>query len=276
MTRPARSGMYEAVIERLFFAGYKPGARSVDFERDEIIRAAGELELDAAKNLGDLVYSFKYRRPLPENIRATAPEGEEWRLVNVGRARYRFVLGNTFLVIPDKMLFEIKIPDATPGIIARYALSDEQALLAKLRYNRLIDIFTGVACYSLQNHLRTSVRVEDEARETMQIETDEMYIGIDRRGAHYVFPVQAKGGSDKIAVQQIEQDLLLCRQRFSELICTPIAAQFMSDDLIALYSFDEVDGKVRKMNERHYRLVPKDEISDEEIRSYRERREEGS
>ena len=46
----------------------------------------------------------------------------------------------------------IKIPDATPGIVQKYALADEQALLAKLRYNRLLDIFTGVTCYSLQNH----------------------------------------------------------------------------------------------------------------------------
>ncbi len=28
--------------------------------------------------------------------------------------------------------------------IEMYALSDEQALLAKLRYNRLLDVFTGV------------------------------------------------------------------------------------------------------------------------------------
>ncbi len=266
--------MYGAVIEHLFRSKYKPGDRYVEFEREEIETAARALDLDVAKNLGDLVYSFKFRKSLPDAIRATAPKGEEWRVVNAGRSRYRFVLGSEFLVIPDRMLFEIKIPDATPGIIARYALSDEQALLAKLRYNRLIDIFTGVTCYSLQNHLRTSVRVDEESRETMQIETDEMYVGIDRRGAHYVFPVQAKGGSDKIAVQQIEQDLLLCRQKFPGLICIPIAAQFMADDLIALFSFEEIAGEVRKVNERHYRLVPKGDISDEDILSYRERHEE--
>lgn len=48
----------------------------------------------------------------------------------------------------------IKTPDATPEIAAAYALSDEQALLAKVRYNRLLDIFLSVAAYSLQNHLR--------------------------------------------------------------------------------------------------------------------------
>jgi len=52
---------------------------------------------------------------------------------------------------------ETKVPDATPGVISMYALNDEQALLAKLRYNRLVDIFTQVACYPLQSHLHTSV-----------------------------------------------------------------------------------------------------------------------
>lgn len=90
----------------------------------------------------------------------------------------------------------IKVPDATPGIIAKYALNDEQALLAKVRYNRLLDIFTGVTCYSLQNHLRTTVP------NMGQIETDELYVGVDKRGVHYVLPVQAKGGKDKLGIVQ--------------------------------------------------------------------------
>ncbi len=42
----------------------------------------------------------------------------------------------------------VKVPDATPGLVTKYALDDEQGLLARLRYNRLIDIFTGLVCYS--------------------------------------------------------------------------------------------------------------------------------
>ena len=97
-----------------------------------------------------------------------------------------------------------KIPDSTPGVIIKYALDDEQSLLAKIRYNRLIDIFTGVTCYSLQNHLRTT------APGIGQVETDEIYIGIDKRGVHYVFPVQAKSGSGKIGTVQIRQDYAVC------------------------------------------------------------------
>ena len=80
--------------------------------------------------------------------------------------------------------------------------------LTKLRYNRLIDIFTGVTCYSLQNHLRSSVA------EIGQVETDEICVGIDKRGAHYVFPVQAKGGRDLLSIVQIEQDVALSAGKF--------------------------------------------------------------
>jgi hypothetical protein len=45
-----------------------------------------------------------------------------------------------------------------------------------MRYNRLLDIFTGVACYSLQNHLRTTVP------DVGQVETDELYVGVDKNG----------------------------------------------------------------------------------------------
>lgn len=247
------------------------GKTALEFDRTVLDSMAHELGLEVAKNLGDLVYSFKYRRALPDAIIATAPEGLEWRVSNVGRARYRFILGRQFRVEPDSSLAETKVLDSTPGIIAKYALSDEQALLAKLRYNRLIDIFNGVTCYSLQNHLRTSVKVETDSPETMQIETDEIYVGVDRRGAHYVFPARAKGSNDKIAIQQIEQDVLLCQQKFKELICVLIAAQFMAGDVIVLFSFESSEDGMRKGSQRHYRLVAKDQVSDADLKKYRER-----
>jgi hypothetical protein len=146
-----------------------------------------------------------------------------------------------------------------------YALDDEQALLAKVRYNRLVDIFTGVTCYSLQSHRRTAVTGIG------QVETDEIYIGLDRRGAHYVFPVQAKGGRDALSVVQIEQDFAMCADRFPSLICRPIAAQFMLDDLIALFSFEEGDKGVAVLSEKHYRLVPPEQLTPEELQTYRAR-----
>jgi hypothetical protein len=168
-------------------------------------------------------------------------------------------------LVPREGLAEKKVPDSTPGLIAKYALSDEQALLARVRYNRLIDIFTGLACYSLQNHLRTTVP------EMGQVETDELYLGLDRRGAQYIIPVQAKGGRDKLSVVQIEQDIALCAAKFPALVCRAIGAQFMGESLIALFAFEEMADGVRITNEAHYRLVPPDQISPEELRAYQQR-----
>jgi hypothetical protein len=261
----ATPNRYSRLIEKVFFYHYKKGAREVLVEREDIERAARDLGMKLPKNLGDVIYSFRYRVPLPDSIMARAPAGHQWMILPGGPSRYKFVASTFVNIVPSTMMVETKVPDSTPGIIGMYALDDEQALLAKVRYNRLVDIFTGVTCYSLQSHRRTAVTGIG------QVETDEIYIGLDRRGAHYVFPVQAKGGRDALSVVQIEQDFAMCADRFPSLICRPIAAQFMLDDLIALFSFEEGDKGVAVLSEKHYRLVPPEQLTPEELQTYRAR-----
>jgi hypothetical protein len=103
------------------------------------------------------------------------------------------------------------------------------------------------------------------------VETDEIYVGIDRRGAHYIFPVQAKSGKDKFGIVQIEQDFALCADKFPSLICHPIAAQMIDDDLIALFVFEESEQGVAISSEKHYRLVPAVDISSNDLETYQSR-----
>lgn len=263
----ARGTQYSRIIEDIFFRYYSDGDSVVRFAREDIARSADRLNISLPKNLGDVVYSFRHRRPLPDAIIQKAPVDQSWVILGKGRAKYAFELKQVSKIQPDQMLPITKIPDATPGIVARYALTDEQALLAKLRYNRLIDIFTGVACYSIQNHLRTTVR------SIGQIETDEIYVGVDKRGARFILPVQAKGMADQIGIVQIEQDLALCDEKFPELVARPIAAQFMDEDGLALFEFGrDTDGAVVKLAERHYRLVSESDLSIEDLQRYRNRR----
>ena len=237
----------------------------VPFEREEIVRIARKLKIELPKNLGDVIYSFRYRTDLPKKIRVHAPPGHSWMIRPAGRAQYCFVAASVTYVTPNRLIAETKAPDATPGVIEMYAMTDEQALLAKVRYNRLIDIFTGVTCYSLQSHLRTSVSGMG------QVETDELYVGVDRRGAHYILPVQAKGGRDKLNMVQIEQDFAVCNTKFSSLICWPVAAQFLDESLIALFLFERTDQGIAISAERHYRLVPPESMSPADLEDYRNR-----
>lgn len=260
-----KAGRYHRLIEAVFFRHYRPGAEEVSFSRSEIAKVADELQMELPKNLGDVVYSFRYRAKLPESIRQEAPPGCEWIIRPVGRAEYRFVLTARATIVPSRILVETKIPDATPGVIDEYALSDEQALLARLRYNRLVDIFTSLTCYSLQNHLRTTVP------RMGQVETDEIYIGIDARGAHYVLPVEAKGRTGRIGAVQIEQNMAVCATKFPDLICRPIAAQSIDNDMIALFELVQTQEGIAVSSEKHYRLVHPEDLSPEELQDYRRR-----
>ena len=62
MDQPNR---YVRIIERIFLSQYKPGAVRVPFEREDIVRIAEALKIRLPKNLGYIIYSFRYRVPLP-------------------------------------------------------------------------------------------------------------------------------------------------------------------------------------------------------------------
>ena len=261
--RTSSTNRYSAILEAIFHAKYEPGQREVAFERLDISTFAADLKINLPRNIGDLIYSFRYRTPLPESIRDLAPQGETWIIRPAGRARYRFVLVADSPLVPNLNLTVTKIPDATPGIIAKYAFSDEQALLTRVRYNRLIDVFLSIACYSLQNHLRTTVTGLG------QVETDEVYVGLNKNGSHYVIPIQAKGGTDRLNRVQIEQDFAVCAEKWSSLICWPVGAQFMKEDVIALFEFVEQGPDIRIASENHYQLVPPDAVTDDDLAEYR-------
>lgn len=256
---------YSQIIEHVFRSKYTKGVEAIQFTRSEFEGTAESLGIALPKNLGDILYSFKFRSALPSYILNKAPAGKEWIIVNVGKGKHRFELRSITTILPNKLLAVTKVPDATPGIFVKYALDDEQALLTKLRYNRLLDIFTGITCYTLQNHLRTTVP------NMGQVETDELYVGVDKRGAHYIFPIQAKGGRDRIGVVQVEQDFALCRHKFSSLICRPIAAQFMSDGVIALFEFEMGENGVAITAEKHYQLVAPTDLTAAELEDYSKR-----
>ncbi|MFJ6550029.1 endonuclease [Microbacterium sp. NPDC091676] len=254
-----KENRYSQILALVFESGFTPGATRVQFERTDLEHAADAIGIKLPKNLGDVIYSFRFRNKLPDSIIASAPEGYEWIIRGTGRAKYAFVaVPNQVRILPREGLITIKIPDATPEIIRSSALGDEQALLALVRYNRLLDIFLGITTYSLQNHLRTTVQGIG------QVEVDEVYVGLDRYGVQYVMPVQAKGGSDEIGLTQIEQDFGVCAQKWPHMTARSVAVQFMDDDKIAMFELGLQDDQVAVIREAHYRLVAFADITDED------------
>lgn len=258
---------YDEIIEHVFLNNYKKGSTRVTFNREELAKASDSLKFERIKNLGDIPYSFRFRKDLPESIIKTAPKDSEWIIVGSGVGLYEFRLASPAKISPTNNRQKIKIPDATPEIVKKYAPgTDEQALLTKVRYNRLVDLFSGLTCYSIQNHLRTTVE------NVGQIEIDEIYLGVSKKGAHYVIPCQAKSPGDRFGIVQVMQDIEFCRQRYPNALCKPMALQFLSENDVAILELAvEDNGKIFKLSvvdERHYQLSGKDGISEQEIKAY--------
>ena len=256
--------LYQEIIARIFEDHWHEGEDSFVFAREEIIEKAAALNLDPPKNVGDLPYSFRYRRKLPDSILATQPDGLEWIIEGAGHSKYQFRLVKISRVVPNEDLPIIDLPDATPELIRAYALDDEQALLANVRYNRLIDTFLGLTTYSLQNHLRTTVK------EIGQIEIDELYVGLDKHGCHYVIPVQAKRANDQVGIVQVNQDILFVKEKFPGFRCRAIAAQPLSEQIVALFELSLRDDEIEVVKEAHYRLVPARELKRDAVIDYRD------
>jgi len=264
MTEKSKTNRYKAILAKIFEDRYSPEATEISFTMADYKPVVDALQIEMPENPADIVYSQRYRALSIPSIVATQPEGHEWTIVGRGKSKYAFKLGEAVRIEPNPSLACVKIPDSTPEIISAYALTDEQALLARVRYNRLIDIFLSVAAYSLQNHLRTSIKGYG------QIEIDEVYVAIDRSGKQFIIPVQAKGGSDRLSVVQTRQDMLLCEERFPNLICRAVSAQFMPNNLIAMFELGSEDGRTVVQQERHYRLCPASEIDKSDLDRYRE------
>jgi hypothetical protein len=262
MRAPKKSNDYVKIIQWVFRKLHRKGDTEVVFLRDHILNAASSHRIKLG-NPGDVIYTFRYRAELPLTISSQAPKGMRWIIRPRGSGHYAFVAVKPSLLQPSTSLATIKIPDATPGVIEKYAMSDEQALLARIRYNRLLDVFTGLACYSLQNHLRTQVQGMG------QIETDEIYVGLDKKGVHYILPVQAKRKKDRLGDIQVEQDIRMCAQKYPELLSRPIGAQFLENDVIAMFEYEDTDEGIRIREEKHYKLVPQEEVHSEDLTAYR-------
>jgi hypothetical protein len=236
----------------------------VEFSLDDLIEAATRLNIPRPRNINAIVYAFRmFQQTLPDSILEKAPSGKHWIIRQIDKGRFRFVAVAHAQLFPSTSLNVVKLLDSTPGLVAAYSQTDERSLLAAVRYNRLVDIFTGLTAYSLQVRLRTRVTGIG------QIETDEIYLAHDARGVHFVIPVQAKGAGAQLSVVQVEQDIAMCAQKFPGLVCLALSAVYTLENMIAMFSFEQREGEVVIAAEKHYRLVSPDQLTADDLASYR-------
>lgn len=257
-------------IEEVFRKNYKTGAIKVEVLASELDAAGAK---HGVANHYDIVYYYRHRaKAIPPFLAQKCPAGHHWVIRSVKKGTYQFEATpdtHQASFLPRTDMVETKVLNATPEIIAKWAKGDEQAALAIVRYNRLIDVFTGITAYSLQNHLKT------EAEGLGLVEVDELYLGVDSEGRHYAIPVEAKSKNESLSGLQMSQSMGLCRKLFPELKVRSIGVKLTKREgkgkdtytVVAMLEF-AVDPETNTLGvraEKHYRLASRGELSAEEL-----------
>lgn len=223
---------YDEVILEIFNRHYKEGAEKLVFQKDELVEACKEHNI-TVRNIPDIIYTFRARRNLPALILATG----HWAICPAGRGAYEFrLLSNPpHFDIPFRDYSPVNIYNSIPEVVEKYLREDEQSLLTLILYNRLVDIFTGITCFHIQNHYRSFVTDMGE------VEVDAIYIGVNSAGTLYAIPVEAKsrGENEMIGRIQVSQMAQLIRQDFPELERRILAVKTLADNTIAVVEFSD-------------------------------------
>lgn len=62
----------------------------------------------------------------------------------------------------------------------------------------------------------------------------------------------------------------MCREKWPDLVCRPVAAQFMAADLISMFELEgHPDQLAAVVSEKHYRLVRPDDLTTADLEAYR-------
>ncbi len=166
-TNDVETREYDQIIVELFRRLYKQGEPKLSFAKKDVERVVADLGLEI-RNIPDIAYTYRTgRSPLPAEILKYG----HWAIDGAGKGKYIFVKLNRspYFDLPTD-IEKVAIPDATPQVVLKYQSNDEQAMLARIRYNRLVDTFVGLTAYQLQGHFRTTVQ------NLGQVEIDDLYL----------------------------------------------------------------------------------------------------
>lgn len=221
---------YDQVIVEVFNRLYKQDETKLSFSKKDIERVVEDLHLDI-RNIPDIAYTYRTGRSL---LPADILKRGHWAIDGAGKGKYVFVKLNhsPYFDLPEDME-KVAILDATPQVVLKYQSGDEQAMLARIRYNRLVDTFVGLTAYQLQGHFRTTVQGLG------QVEIDDLYLGVDEDGNWAAIPIEGKVGDERLGIIQIRALSLFAKDQFPGLKVRPLGIKLLNDGSLLFVEFND-------------------------------------
>jgi len=178
----------------------------------------------SVKNIPDIKYTYDARKSFPQSI---LDEGH-FAIIGAGKGDYNFVELSKPNLISTQDLGISKIytvSDKTPQVVKEIVGNDEQAMLAAIQHNEILNLLFSQKVFHVQNHLRTTISLG-------QIEIDSVFITENRK----IIPISAKGKNDYLSYTQILNLNRFCSEKYPSYQFCSFGA-FASDSTIYLVEF---------------------------------------
>lgn len=200
------------------------------------------------ENIGDIIYSFRHRNPLPDHIQSTAPEGREWIIELAGRGTYRFKKANINRIFPSQELSPLETMDLTPPFIHTLDLPGTSRLDSIIRYNDLVADALSIMADHVQSHLRTSLA------SVGQIEVGSLYVSTN---ANVIIPVHLSAKDETINGLKAAQNIRFAAEKYPQMTCRAIIAQLLDENHVVLFEVVPDGDGVRVIGESQARFYPR-------------------
>lgn len=241
-----------AILHQIFATRIEPEMTQLRFNLEDVASAAREIDISVPEHFVDVLQYLRFDRDLLSEITAAA-DGYEWVVQSLSMSVFHFVLRMPCRLQPNPMLVRTRISSIRTICPQDGRSVSRRSLLAKIRQNHLVSTFLNMSCHPLKR------QGQSRSQNLAAVQPDDLYIGTTQNGEEVVAPLQILNELDAYPSVQILPNLEFCRDAFPTLSVRPVAAQLFRDGMdsvIALFEFNEVNGVVTILNERHFLLVP--------------------
>lgn len=142
-------------------------------------------------------------------------------------------------VAPNRLSKRQAVPNLLPRIVEEYISDERQFLLSQLRYNRLLDLYSGMVCFPVYSTSRLA---------------DEIFVGIDQMERPHVFLVQASTGNRPLRISHVKSCFDSFVTEYQSALIRSIVLQVVTLNILALLEF-QVERTARLVGEKHYQIV---------------------
>ncbi|WP_204115957.1 hypothetical protein [Shimia biformata] len=239
---------YEALISVLFSTLYHPDQTALSFTREDLVAAANNLGVSPPSNIGDVLYAYRHRAPLPAWIQATATEGKAWSIEPAGRGQYVMAQSAPLWIEAPDDIEMSWLEDPTPGTAREFGLEGTALLEAILRSGDVLSDFLQLDMYHLQSQVRTHIASFG------QVEIGMSFVGADTETSVAV-AVQLCGQGGAVSLAKMGQYDAYLQSRFFGHTSRQVIAQLIGPHKVHLMDVDLSDGEPIVRQHHLYNLV---------------------